>query len=517
VTTPRWRLPLLMVVGVLLAECAWMLAVPAFRGVDEFDHVYRAAAVARGEWQPSGDLPANGRGELLTVPRDIVAAAGPECRARPYTGPDNCAPVDTPADELAGGQVRVASAASRYQPVYYWVVGTAARWTSGTDAVLVMRAVSALLCALFVGLAAWTLGRWARTGWPAVALVGSLTPVVAYSSVVVAPNALEMVAGTSVWVALAGLKTTGLAPRTERALLWAAVPGAVLLANLRSLGIGFLGLTVLVMLTVLGRRRVVELVRRHTGTVLAATLVVTAAVVAGLGWLLAARPNQIEEHANNTGALTGTLIQLPVWVLQTIAAAPGRSDPAPLVVYLLCGAVLGTFAVLGLRRAEPAVRRGLLVVAVLSLALPFVMTLRTFRDAGVIWQGRYGMPFSVGVLVLAGLALDRVPGAGALARTPSRVATLVGMALFGAGQLVAVLYVLDMQRRVSPSVEAGLWSAPSPWLVGALTLAGWALVTVALLRAGGPRSAAGGAVAVDELPGQLLEEQSDVGDDAARL
>ena len=41
--------PLLLVVGALLTQAAWLLSVPAFRGVDEFDHVYRAAAVARGE------------------------------------------------------------------------------------------------------------------------------------------------------------------------------------------------------------------------------------------------------------------------------------------------------------------------------------------------------------------------------------------------------------------------------------------------------------------------------------
>jgi hypothetical protein len=113
---------LLLVLGALLTQAAWLLSVPAFRGVDEFDHVYRAAAVARGEWVATGAVPRDGRGGLVTVPRDIVAAAGPECSARPYTRPDNCRPADRPAGGTlglpTGDTVLVASAASRYHPAY---------------------------------------------------------------------------------------------------------------------------------------------------------------------------------------------------------------------------------------------------------------------------------------------------------------------------------------------------------------------------------------------------------------
>lgn len=462
-----------LLLGLLLTQAAWVLAVPAFRGIDEFDHVYRAASVARGEWLPSGQAAPHGRGELVSVPRDLVVAAGPECAALRYTGHDNCAPVD----DATTGTVQVASAASRYQPAYYWVVGTAARWSHGTSAVEVMRAVSALLCALFVGLAAWTLRRWSTSDWPLLALVGSLTPVVTYSAVVVAPNALEIAAATSVWCAVAGLCSTGLTLRGERTLVWAAVPGAVVLANVRSLGLGFLALIVLVGLGVLGRRRVGGLVRRQLPSVAGAGAVVLGAVAAGLTWLLVAAPNRLEEHGHYPGAVAGSLIQLPVWLLQDVAAAPSRRDPAPGAVYLLCGGVLVALVALALRRASTRVRRAGLLVAVLTLAVPLALTLHTYRDVGVIWQGRYGLPFGVGVLVLAGLALDQ-------ARVRLRPAVrIAGLAAFALGQLVEVLHVLDLERRVSPSVAAGLWSAPSPWLVGALTVAGWALVGTALARA----------------------------------
>jgi hypothetical protein len=499
----RRRVPLLLVVGLLLAQAGWLLSVPAFRGIDEFDHVYRAASVARGEWLPSGEQARHGRGELVTVPRDLVRAAGPECRARPYTGPDNCSPVGAVGGG-AGNEVRVASAAARYEPLYYWVVGTAARWTSGAAAVLVMRLVSMLLCAAVVGLAAWTVRRWARTSWPLVTLVVSLTPVVVYSGIVVAPNALEVVAATSLWVALVGLAAGGIDHATERGLLLAAVPGAVLLATLRSLGVGFLVVTLLVVALVLGRDRSTGLLRRHRRILLACTAVVSVAVLGGVAWDLLAAPNRLEEHADNPGVVLGSVVQLPVWVLQTIAAAPGRTDPAPPVVYLLVGAVLATVSWVALRRAVRRVRTAMLALAGLSLAGPLAMTLWTYRDVGVIWQGRYGMPLSVGILVLGGLALDR---AGAVL---TRGRLLAAAAAVTAGQLVAVLDVLREQTRVSPSVAAGLWHAPGPWLVGGLTLLGWALVTRAVLhdaqeRAAGPGRTVDAAVdaAVDAGQGQL--------------
>ena len=49
-TRPAWRLPALLVLGALVMQAAWILALPPFRGADEFDHAYRAAAVAHGEF-----------------------------------------------------------------------------------------------------------------------------------------------------------------------------------------------------------------------------------------------------------------------------------------------------------------------------------------------------------------------------------------------------------------------------------------------------------------------------------
>ena len=71
----------LLAAGVLLVQLAWILTVPPFRGIDEFDHAYRAAAVAHGQWLPRASASVRGHGEY----------------------------------------VEVASGAARYNPVFYWL------------------------------------------------------------------------------------------------------------------------------------------------------------------------------------------------------------------------------------------------------------------------------------------------------------------------------------------------------------------------------------------------------------
>src|SRR5689334_13456598 len=112
-----------LVLGCLLMQFAWVIALPPFRGTDEFDHAYRAAEVAGGEWLSDRPMAEHGRGHLVAVPRSIVTAAHPICASYAYTGVDNCTPVRT----LDDGRVLVASAASAYNPLFYWVVGIAAK------------------------------------------------------------------------------------------------------------------------------------------------------------------------------------------------------------------------------------------------------------------------------------------------------------------------------------------------------------------------------------------------------
>ena len=112
--------------GVLLAQIAWLVGVPPFRGMDEWDHAYRAAAVAEGEWVAEPTEATRGTGAVLRVPEHIVAAARPECERLPYTKAGDC--VGRPEGET----VLIASGAGRYHPAFYALIGHPAKPFAGS-------------------------------------------------------------------------------------------------------------------------------------------------------------------------------------------------------------------------------------------------------------------------------------------------------------------------------------------------------------------------------------------------
>ena len=93
----------------------------------------------------------------------------------------------------------VASAAALYPPAFYWIVGTAARPFEGAGSLYAMRVATAALCLIFIALGAWALSLL-PTRWPLVGLVIAVTPVMAYSTAIVAPNGVEMAAGIALVV-----------------------------------------------------------------------------------------------------------------------------------------------------------------------------------------------------------------------------------------------------------------------------------------------------------------------------
>ncbi len=472
-----WRLAALLFVGALLMQAAWILALPPFRGSDEVDHAYRAAEVAHGEAMPAPVPAPHGRGDLVAVPRSLVRAARPICLSYSYMGRDNCYPVQ----DLGDGMVTAASSASQYNPAFYWVIGTPARLATGADSLYIMRTVAAVLCAAFLALAGWATSLWAKTRWPIAALLLAMTPVAIYSTAVAAPNGIEMCAALAVWMALLGLSRAELLPRVERTLLWCAVPAAVVLTTVRSLGPLWLLLAGATAVAAAGWRRAVDLVRRHPRDFAAAGVVVGAATVASLWWVhvaatLTPNPTSTDGAPDSLGH---TLPQLPLWVLQSIAAFPFRDQYAPTVVYALGLLVAGVLLVAGWRAGSRHLRGVFLATAVLSLAIPFVMTLATYSQRGPIWQGRYGLPYSFGAVLLLGLILDRAGYRHRLA-----AAWLgIGWAALTVANLVGVGHVIADERATSPLSGTAEWLTPPVALIVAVMFAGWVVWAVALRHA----------------------------------
>ena len=267
------RVAMLLFLGTLLLQSAWVLTLPPFRGTDEFDHAYRAAEVAGGEWKTERMPAQHGRGDLITVPRALVMAAHPICASYEYTGPDNCSPVRDQGD----GKVLVGSGAAAYNPAFYWVVGLAGLPFDGYASLYAMRFATALVCALFVALAGWTTALWARTWWPVAGIVVTMTPVMGFSISILSPNGVEMCAALVLWSALLGLTTHQVSEQHRNTLLGVAGGAATTLTTLRSIGPLWVVLVLGTVILLLGLRQVISLVRRASRVTSAAVVVVSAA------------------------------------------------------------------------------------------------------------------------------------------------------------------------------------------------------------------------------------------------
>ena len=333
-----------------------------------------------------------------------------------------------------------------------------------------------------MGLAAWTVTLWARTVWPWFGFFLSLTPVFLYSTALPATNGLEMAAGLLIWTSLAGLAQHDLGERDERALVLCAVPAVVALTTLRQLGPGFVAIIFGVAALLMGWHRVRTLLSRHTGPSALLGAAAAASLFAALWWMRASGSTALEpmkEIQESRGELISAVFQQTLaWNLQIIAAFPLRNEPAPPFVYAAYGLVLLGFigAALLVLRGRPRVT--LVVLIALTLALPLILTLMTVRATGLIWQGRYGLPLTVGVAILAGSGLDQRVGQHRLTR-PLLVS---GMGLLALSHAVSATHVLIAELENPVSVLHSGWLITSPFVVAGLALCAWGVWGFLLAR-----------------------------------
>jgi len=466
-SSPR-RVFLLVLAAALLLQTAWILALPAFRGIDEFDHVYKAEAVAHGQLFDHGAPAEDGRGELLEVPEDVVAAASAVCKSYAYTGPDNC----NPAEHLSGDTVTVASGAATYNPTYYAVVGLMAQPFSGAGTVFAIRAFTALLAALLLAWAAVVTSGWARNGWPLLALLVSATPVLVYSTTIASPNGVGYAAGCLLWAAGLGLVEQPARPRAA-----ALTTAAVTMMATHSTGVMWVALVVVVIVLLQPLRRWRALFRRSTRALTRAGAVIGLAAAACVSWVLHARTNSLGPEVDTFGRLelsdlvTGQVL----WALHTIGAFPMRNEPAPVSVYALWLVPFVFLLVAGIRAATSRLRLAALVLLALWVAVPVTLTVLSFTSEGLAWQGRYALALAVGFPALAGLALSRG------GRAPRAIHCVIAVTLCAMAQVISCLGVAWKVGGEGLSASFSDNGPAALVLIGILALAG-AMLPLLLAR-----------------------------------
>jgi hypothetical protein len=448
-----------VVAGFALLQAIWIITLPPFRGVDEFDHAYRASAVAHGQVRAT-EWADNGRGILVAVPESLVDAAHDQCASLQYTGPANCSPAGR-----SGDLVLVGSGAGGYNPAFYAVVGIASLPFDGAAALYAMRVTGALMCLLLIGAAAWAVAVRTRSAWSRVGLVVAVTPVMLFSTAVAAPNGLEMCAALCFWTSLLSLDGSH-PPRRERALIWLAAASASVLMVDRMLGPLF-ALCILLTVWALRPSLVRQVTTAQRRTFVMASAVVLLAAAYAVAWFLLSGAGSPEPDNVQGGRFVWTHPVL--WVFQSIAAFPSRSDPGAMVVYPI---VLLIFLILigaALVRATRRARIVMLVALGLGLAIPLMLTWATYTGRGSMWQGRYGLPFTLGLVMIAALVLDETR-LGTRLRGLSVTLVSVGLGLGTAACLVKLRE--DEAARAVSRLDPG-WLEPSPIIVVGVVALGW--------------------------------------------
>jgi len=360
------------------------LGVPRGAGPDEPAHLIRAAALVRGDvfGEPQGEDPAS---RLFDAP-GWAGQPGPGCFAfRPGQAASCATSTDSPAVSTAGSY-----------PVFGHVLpGVATLLPGGASTAWASRLADALIPTLLV---AWAITRLAASGErvAVAAVLLALTPMALFSMAVVNPSGLVIGGAIALWISGDALA------RGDPTASWLFAAGwaAVVLPRTDGL-IWVAAIAVVVLIGASARPSTLWAIMKIRAR--AAVLASTALAVA---WPVFVRPALIDAPAPYAGwELVREIIgQTGTHLREAIGVVGWLDTPIPTSMFLLWAGLLGLLAgvalVSGARRRVGAASLALVAAVVASWLLDFLQA----PDAGLFWQGRYGLPLLVGVVIQLGLA-----------------------------------------------------------------------------------------------------------------
>ena len=482
----------------------WALATPLYGAPDEPSHVLRAASVARGEVvgdERQGDPPEchrpgavcdywKGHFHQVRVPAGLVTE-GREvpprdprfhmpCYAFRPEVPTNC----FGALPNEGGLRTAPTNVGVDPPAYYALTGLPSLVVPSRPGLTIylMRILGVLVSSALLASALVTL-RSVRPGWIAVSGFGlALTPMALFVIGTVNPNGLEIAAGLAAWASTAVLANEA-KNRIDSRLVARAGIAMIVLVLIRGLSVLWLALIVatgVALCTRAGLRRLAgsRLVRGWA-------IGVGATTVASVVWVLWFRPlDHLGRHGAPVGAVSNaTLVKESfgtTWQLyQEMIGNFGWLDtPTPTLTYLLWTVGLGLLVLLCIAIGSRRTAALVVVLIVLTVAIPVAIDTSQARELGIGWQGRWTLPFAAGVPVLAALSVAWSERRALLER--SRLPGVLAVVFAGAQFLAYAQHL----RRNAVGADGRLtfwfdwdWSPPlPPWLL----LTGCLAVVVAL-------------------------------------
>ena len=448
----------------LIALLAWTGATPLMSAPDEGAHAIWAASVARGQISgPSKQLILENW--VVRVPKNFADSGQADCFNRfpfanqngpPQSRTPSCAPRFEDSDRL----VDALTYQFRGVPHQYALLGLPSLPFPNRTGMYLMRAINAMACSALLASACTAAVHRPRRRLAIVGVLAASTPMVFYLGGTINPNGIEIAAAIALWSTLIPLALNDSSEPDHRLVVRAGLALSVLVA-IRGLGPGFALLAIAVCAVLASRERLLDLIRRRDVRVWAIVAALSTAITAA--WIL--RVGVANEDPYRTVGLVRALEFLPKMWRQTVGLFGATYMPLPRVVPIGWGAIVAVAIVLALVVVKGRQRFVLAITTLGAIALPVMADGFGLPRIGFEWQGRYGLPLTVGAVMLA-FALPETrrrisPWAGAipcgLLLTGQVVAFLaIGRTLGMGGAHGANILDYIIRPRWQPDVDSGV-------------------------------------------------------------
>ena len=454
-----WRAWLGWFAAFLLIGAGWALVAPLDQVPDEADHVWRAAAVVRGEVFPHDVTYDHGTGAIENVPVGLVRPA--------YPGPCGTFPRAWCSSASAlPGEVTVVSGEGRMFPFYYALVGWPSLLFPDRTGWYLMRLDNAILCALMLATAAVVVMSLPRRPLVlAAAMLVGVTPEVLALTGAVNSSALESAAALCYWAVLLAL-IHGNSALSRRLLVFVGVGATVVLSLTREYDWLWAALAMVLVLATAGREQWRSFLRSGVGR--AMLLCIAAAAAVTEIWSATFKSYKVFPVGPVPLSLAGAVRHSTEMVLTQLRETLGYlswATVAPPAAAAVCWALaVVAVVVIGFSASR---RAGLLVAAGVALvvAIPYVISVAGYLHPALgPWLGRYTLPLAVGVPLLA-IARGRP---GRAERRIVIVLAAVVMILVLCGQAAVYLHALTVFRTVPPPTPFIARPGPTPYLDAAI-------------------------------------------------
>lgn len=389
----------------------WSGAVPMFGTPDEPAHMVRAAGLVRG--QLDGEIREDNK-SYFEVP--AILSSGIPCYAFKPEQSADC--LNVPADK---GMTMVASSAGGNPPFFHAVTGLPTLVTSGLLSLYFMRAANGLMCATLLTLALRNVAILKRPGPVAFGFAVSLTPMVLFLSGPVNSSGVAIASGMAIWTAVLVLLDANSPRPVDKSAIAFAVPFCILLLSRRD-GTLWGASIVLIVLILVPWQRLKEILRVRSVWAWSGVIALTVGAQSVLWGNESASGFSSAGQASGGSAKAAFNVEIN-YLYEAIGRLGWLDTRLPAIVYLgwalaIFGMVFGAVAVASRRDAFAVVGAVFLVIGLTvyigSVRFPY-------------FQGRYYLPFAVGIPLLAGNAIT----AAGYHRVPRRVLVIgLGWLLF---------------------------------------------------------------------------------------